>query len=56
MKSEGLIFLIIGIALCVVGMIYATDWALIGMWVGGFIMIIISIAIMFPQKKGVSIE
>jgi hypothetical protein len=56
MKSEGLIFLIIGIALCVIGMLYATDWALVGTWVGGFIMIIVSVAIMFPQNKGVSVE
>ena len=56
MKSEGLIFLIIGIALCIIGMIYATDWALVGTWVGGFVMIIVSIAIMFPQRKGMSIE
>ena len=56
MKSEGSIFLIMGIALCIIGLIYATDWALVGTWVGGFIMIVVSIAIMFPQTKGVSIE
>ena len=56
MRTEGLIFLIIGIALCIIGMIYATDWALVGTWVGGFIMIVVSIAIMFPQTNGVSIE
>ncbi len=56
MKTEGLIFLIIGIMLCIVGILYATDWALVGTWVGGFIMIIVSVAIMFPQNKGVSIE
>lgn len=55
MRTEGLIFLIIGIALCIIGMIYATDWALVGTWVGGFIMIVVSIAIMFPQKRGVDI-
>lgn len=56
MKTEGLIFLIIGIALCIIGTICATDWTLVGMWIGGFIMIVVSVAIMFPQKKGVSIE
>jgi hypothetical protein len=56
MKLEGLIFLIPGIMLCIFGMIYATDWALIGMWVGGFIVIVVSVAIMFPQRKEVSIE
>jgi hypothetical protein len=56
MKTEGLIFLIIGIVLCIVGILYATDWALVGTWVGGFIMIIVSVAIMFPQNKGVGIE
>ena len=56
MRIEGLIFLIIGIALCIIGMIYATDWALVGTWVGGFIMIVVSITVMFPQTKGVGIE
>jgi hypothetical protein len=56
MKLEGLIFLIIGIVLCLVGTIYTTDWALVGFWVGGFLMVIVSVAIMFPQNKGVSIE
>jgi len=56
MKIEGLIFLILGIILCVVGTIYTTDWALAGIWIGGFIMIIISAAIIFPRKEGVSIE
>lgn len=56
MKAEGLIFSLIGIALCIVGTIYATDWALIGMWIGGFIMIVVSVAVMFPQKKEVNIE
>jgi len=56
MKTEGLIFLIIGVVLCVIGTLYATDWALIGMWVGGFIAIVVSVAVMFPQNKEVSIE
>ena len=56
MKAEGLIFLIIGVILCVIGTIYATDWILIGMWIGGFIMIVVSVSIMFPQNKGVNIE
>jgi membrane-bound ClpP family serine protease len=56
MNIEGLIFLVIGVILCVIGAIYATDWMLVGMWVGGFIMILVSVVIMFPQRKGVSIE
>ena len=56
MKVEGLIFLIIGIVLCIIGTIYATYWALIGMWIGGFIMMVISVAVMFPQKREASIE
>ena len=56
MKVEGLIFLIIRIVLCIIGTIYATDWALIGMWIGGFIMMVISVAVMFPQKREASIE
>lgn len=56
MKLEGLIFLIVGIALCIIGIIYTTDWALIGMWIGGFIMIVVSVAVMFPQKKEVNVE
>jgi membrane-bound ClpP family serine protease len=56
MKLEGLIFLIIGIVLCVIGTLYTTDWALVGTWVGGFIMIVVSVAIIFPQNKGVSVE
>ena len=56
MRVEGLIFLIVGIALCIIGMIYATDWALVGTWVGGAIMIVVSVAVMFPKTKGVSIE
>jgi hypothetical protein len=56
MRMEGLIFLIIGIALCIIGMIYATEWTLVGTWVGGFVMIVVSIAVMFPQTKGASVE
>ncbi|MFA6258246.1 MAG: hypothetical protein WCX79_00940 [Candidatus Paceibacterota bacterium] len=56
MKVEGLIFLIVGISLCIIGTLYATDWALVGMWIGGFIVILVSVAIMFPQKKEVSVE
>ena len=56
MKTEGLIFLIIGLALCIIGTIYTTDWTLVGMWVGGFIVVVVSVAIMFPQQKGVGIE
>jgi hypothetical protein len=55
MRIEGLIFLIIGIALCIIGTIYAKDWTLVGTWVGGAIMVIVSIAVMFPQNKGVNI-
>lgn len=56
MRAEGLIFLLVGIVLCIIGMIYTTDWALVGTWVGGFIMIVVSIAVMFPKTKGVSVE
>ena len=56
MRTEGLIFLIVGIALCILGLIYTTEWTLVGTWVGGFVMIVVSIVIMFPQTKGVSIE
>jgi hypothetical protein len=56
MRLEGLIFLIVGVILCVVGLLYTTDLALVAIWMGGSIMIIVSIAIMFPQNKGVSIE
>jgi hypothetical protein len=56
MKSIGLIFLILGIMLCIVGTIYTTDWTLIGFWIGGFLMVIVSVAIMFPRRKGMSIE
>lgn len=56
MRAEGLIFLIMGIILCIIGMIYATDWALVGTWVGGFIMIVVSIAVMFPQTNSGGIE
>jgi hypothetical protein len=55
MNTMGLIFLIMGIIICAVGMIYATDWTLVGTWVGGAIMIVVSIAVMFPQNKGVNI-
>lgn len=55
MRVEGLIFLVVGIALCIIGMIYATDWILVGTWIGGFIMIVVSITVMFPQNKGVNI-
>ncbi len=56
MRMEGLIFLVLGAIICIIGILYATDWALVGSWIGGFIMIVISIAIMFPQKRGVNIE
>ena len=56
MKPEGLIFLVIGIALIIMGMIYTTNWDMILIWICGFIMVIVSIAITFPQKKGVNIE
>lgn len=55
MNALGLIFLIIGIVICVVGMIYATDLILVGTWVMGAIMVVVSIAVMFPQNKGVNI-
>ena len=56
MRIEGLIFLIIGIALCIIGMVYNTDWIVASAWIGGLFMILISVVIMFPQKKGVNIE
>jgi len=56
MKLIGSIFLILGVILCIVGTIYTTDWTLIGFWIGGFLMVIVSVAIMFPQRKGVIIE
>ena len=55
MRLEGSIFLIIGIILCIIG-IYLTEWLTVLLWIGGLLMIIISVAIMFPQKKGLGIE
>ena len=56
MKAEGLIFLIIGIAICLLGLVYTVDWALVGAWMGGFLMILISVVVMFPQRRGMGIE
>ena len=56
MKTEALLFLIVGLVLCIIGTIYATDWLSVLLWIGGFVIILFSIAIIFPQKKGVSIE
>lgn len=55
MNAMGLIFLIIGVVICAVGMIYTTDWTLVGTWVSGAVMVVVSIAVMFPQNKGVNI-
>lgn len=55
MNVMGLIFLITGIVICAVGMIYTKDFTLVGAWIGGAIMVVVSIAVMFPKNKGVNI-
>lgn len=50
MKFEGLIFFIAGIILCVVGWVYSSGYLTIASFLGGLVLVIVSMTVMFPNN------